>query len=78
MDFLIKTDTTTQCPYKGLANYWSAQIQGQLYEDIAWSYLNPTQECPKIKNLFCFFNENIDAIYIDGNRTEKPTTKWSR
>ena len=78
MDLLIRTDTTTQCPYKGLANYWSAQIEGQLYHDIAWVYANPVPECPKIKNLFCFYNENVDDIYVDGQITEKPTTKWSK
>ena len=48
-----------------------------MYDDIVWGYLDPLPEIPKIKNLLCFFNENVDAISIDGQTEVKVTTKWS-
>jgi uncharacterized protein (DUF427 family) len=46
-------------------------------KDFVWSYQDTTPECPKIKGLLCFFNERVDAIYVDGERMATPVTKWS-
>ena len=78
LDLLAPTDNKTQCPYKGEAVYWSADIGGRTFDDIVWSYPAPVPECPKIKDLMCFYNENVDAIFVDGVEVEKPKTKWSK
>ena len=78
MDLLSATDTTTRCPYKGISSYWSANIGGNDFADIVWSYPNPVAECPKIKDLMCFFNEQVDAIFVDNTEVEKPVTRWSK
>ena len=77
MDLLTPTQTHTRCPYKGVASYWSAAINSQTFKDIVWSYEVPIPECPKIEQLMCFFNERVDAIYVDGELQDKPKTKWS-
>src|SRR5207302_5986889 len=33
MEYLTPTDTTTACPYKGRAVYWSAEINGKTHEN---------------------------------------------
>jgi hypothetical protein len=43
-----------------------------------WSYLEPIPECPKIKGVLCFSNEQVDAILVDGKEVPRPLTKWSR
>ena len=78
MDLLAATYSATRCPYKGEAAYWSAAIGGRSHEDIVWSYPDPIPECPKIRDLMCFYNENVDAIFVDGVEVEKPKTKWSK
>jgi uncharacterized protein (DUF427 family) len=78
MDLLVPSNTTTACPYKGRARYWSARIGDRLYPDIVWSYEEPIPECPKIKGLLCFFNEQVDAVLVDGREVPRPLTKWSR
>jgi uncharacterized protein (DUF427 family) len=78
MDPLSGSDTTSRCPYKGIASYFSAAVGEESYPDIAWSYQNPIEECPKIRDLICFFNENVDAIIVDGAEVDKPATKWSK
>jgi uncharacterized protein (DUF427 family) len=70
MDLLEPTQTTSQCPYKGNAVYWSARIGDQVYPDIVWSYPFPTPECPKIQNLLSFYNEKVE-IFVDGEREGK-------
>ena len=78
MDLLEPTDTKTSCPYKGASSYWTATVNGKTFEDIVRAYPDPVPECPKIKNLMCFFNEQVDAIFIDGEEADKPITKWTK
>jgi uncharacterized protein (DUF427 family) len=78
MDLLAPSGKTTACPYKGEARYWSAKIGDQVFPDIVWSYPEPIPECPKIKGYLCFFNEQVDAILVDGIEVPRPVTKWSK
>jgi uncharacterized protein (DUF427 family) len=78
MDLLAPSDKTTACPYKGRARYWSARIGGQEYPDIVWGYPEPIPECPKIKDLLSFFNEQVDEIRVDGKAVPRPVTPWSK
>lgn len=53
MDLLRPSRTTTYCPYKGTATYWSA---GDV-EDVAWSYEDPFPECLPIAGMLSFYAE---------------------
>jgi uncharacterized protein (DUF427 family) len=77
MDLLVPTETETRCPYKGLATYYAVHIGPTVVRDIAWYYRHPIPECSKIENLVCFFNERVDALYVDGELQPKPRTLWS-
>ena len=78
MDLLVPSQKTTACPYKGRARYLSARIGGQEFPDIVWSYPEPIPECPKIKGLMSFFNEQVDEIRVDGVVVPRPVTPWSK
>jgi uncharacterized protein (DUF427 family) len=66
-DLLKPSATTTQCPYKGTATYWSALHEdGQTTQDIVWSYAEALPEVHEIAGRLSFYNEEVDAIYIDG------------
>jgi uncharacterized protein (DUF427 family) len=65
MDLLEATSTTTHCPYKGTASYWSLRVAGKTYQDLVWAYPRPIPEIPKIENLLSFYNEKVD-LYVDG------------
>jgi len=77
-DLLSPSGLTTVCPYKGTTAYFDATVGGEKFENIAWCYPDPISECPKIKGLICFHDENVDAIFVDGAPTEKPVTKWTK
>lgn len=77
LDLLTPTNTTTRCPYKGKASYWSVNVNGREFKDIVWGYPAPIPECPKIENLLCFYNEKVDGIYVDGELQPRPVTPWS-
>ncbi|HBQ46027.1 MAG TPA: hypothetical protein DD737_02985 [Ruminococcaceae bacterium] len=67
-EFLEPSDTVSRCPYKGVASYWTANVGGKKYKDIVWSYRKPLPEIPKISGLFSFYNESVDALYVDGEK----------
>lgn len=69
-EYFTPTDSETVCPYKGTASYWSADVDGKRYKDIVWSYQNPIPEIPKIKRLYSFYNEKVDALLVDGEKWE--------
>ena len=76
MDLLESTTSTSRCPYKGVASYWSARIGDNIFQDIVWSYPAPIPECTKIENLLSFYNEKVD-LYVDGVRLDRPPTFFS-
>jgi uncharacterized protein (DUF427 family) len=78
MDLLLPSDKLTACPYKGQARYWSAKIGDRVFPDIVWSYREPVPECGKIEGYLSFFNEQVDAILVDGIEVPRPVTKWSK
>ncbi len=78
MDLFDWSSTSSRCPYKGIASYWSVRIGEKVFEDQVWCYEETTLECPKIKGLFCFFQERAAVIYVDGEKLSQPMTKWAR
>jgi uncharacterized protein (DUF427 family) len=77
-ELLEPSDTSTRCPYKGIAAYHSLRVGDKLYEDIVWYYPEPIAECPRIKDRLCFFNEHVDAILVDGKEIPKSETPWTK
>lgn len=75
MDLLRASETRTSCPYKGDAVYWSAEINGEIFEDVVWSYPEPIAECPRIKGYLCFYNERMDDIFVDGQAAARERTR---
>lgn len=53
-DLLIASSTTTYCPYKGQAWYWSVVVGDTVVEDVAWSYEDPLPESLPIRRLLSF------------------------
>ena len=75
-DLLRPSATSTHCPYKGTAGYWSVDTGQALHEDVVWIYRAPLPESQKIAGLAAFYDEKVD-VFIDGVAQRKPQTKWS-
>ena len=76
MDLLVPSETTTRCPYKGIASYFSTKSGGPQGHDLVWAYLDPLPEVAAIRGLLCFFNERVD-LEIDGEAQKRPVTRFS-
>ena len=62
MDLLVPSDTTTYCPYKGTASYWSAVVDGDTHADVAWSYDDPLPESVPLRELLSFDPARADVV----------------
>lgn len=66
--FLTATDNSSHCPYKGDASYWSVKVNGKEFDNVVWSYPEPLDQQPRLKNLKAFWTEKDKSIelYVDG------------
>lgn len=76
LDLLVPSQTVTQCPYKGTASYWSIRVEGELLQDLVWTYRAPFPESQKIAGLAAFYNEKVD-LTVDGELLARPRTPFS-
>jgi uncharacterized protein (DUF427 family) len=57
MDLLTSSATTSHCPFKGDAVYWSVRTDGGVAEDIVWSYPEPYPKVAEIAGRLAFWTE---------------------
>ncbi|KAH8100061.1 hypothetical protein BXZ70DRAFT_893950 [Cristinia sonorae] len=71
---LRPSDLTTQCPYKGVANYYSVHLpDGTVAENVVWWYRTSQLECSDIKGYVAFYDEKLD-VYVDGVLQKRPVS----
>ncbi len=58
---LEPTATSTHCPYKGDANYWTLVVGGQRFEDAVWSYQDPYGEALPVAGMLSFLADGIEV-----------------
>jgi uncharacterized protein (DUF427 family) len=75
--FLKESPSLTQCPYKGKARYYHAEVNGRWHEDIVWYYADPIHESSRIRGLVCFGQEFVDRIVVAGIEQPRPETSFS-
>jgi uncharacterized protein (DUF427 family) len=52
---LEKSATTTECSWKGTANYYDVVVDGLRNEDAAWYYADPKSEAAEIAGYVAFW-----------------------
>lgn len=55
-DFFKTSETQTKCPWKGMASYYSLQVNGELNIDAAWYYPEVSDRAQEIKGYVAFWN----------------------
>lgn len=59
MAFLEKTTSSTQCPRKGVASYYTVCVPGGDMPDAAWSYEDPIEAAAAIAGYLAFFTNRV-------------------
>ena len=47
-EFFKDSDGTSECPWKGHANYYNLEVNGETNENAAWYYAEPKAGSPEI------------------------------
>lgn len=53
--YLMGSETTSHCPWKGDASYHSLVVNGETNEDAAWCYSTPKDKAAEIKDRIAFW-----------------------
>lgn len=68
MDKLERTATTSQCPFKGTANYFSLSMGGGdetgKLDDAVWTYEEPFEEHQALKDRLAFYDDKYRNIHV--------------
>ncbi|MBF9043865.1 DUF427 domain-containing protein [Rhodobacterales bacterium HKCCE4037] len=59
MSFLEKTESTTRCPYKGTATYYTVSGPDGDAIDAAWSYEEPLSGVEQIAGHIAFYTDRV-------------------
>jgi uncharacterized protein (DUF427 family) len=55
-DYLRPSSTTSRCPWKGMAAYYSLEVNGKTNKDAVWYYADPSTAAANIKGHLAFWN----------------------
>lgn len=64
MDKLQPSQTTTLCPYKGTARYFSISAGGKQLKDSVWSYETPYDEHADLAGRVAFYDDRMPEIQV--------------
>lgn len=60
-ELLEPSYTTSRCPYKGIAHYWSVRTESRYEKDLVWTYQEPFHDAEAVRGLLCFPQETVDV-----------------
>ena len=55
-EFFKPSETHTRCPWKGLASYYTIEVDGETNPDAAWYYPEPSDLARSIKDRVAFWH----------------------
>ncbi len=74
MSLFDATDTSTTCPFKGEASYWTLRADDGRHPerpDVAWGYKTPLDSVAAIKDLLSFY-DSVATISVEGEIPATP------
>ncbi len=54
-EYFKESSTHTTCPWKGLASYYSVEVDGQVNKDAAWFYPSAKEKAKNIEGYVAFW-----------------------
>lgn len=76
MEYLVPSDRTTFCEWKGQGAYYHVVVGDKQLLDVAWYYPTPTAAFATLKDHVAFYPRPMDACYIDGEKVQPQTGEF--
>ncbi len=67
-DYLRPAPGRSWCEFKGDAQYWALEVNGQRSEKAAWSYPSPSTAFADIAGCLAFYASRIDVCWVGDKR----------
>ncbi len=65
---LERTESSTHCPFKGDASYWTLRAGDRVEPDFVWAYENPLEQAPWLEGYAALYWKRVDEIYVEDER----------
>mgnify|MGYP003577544545 CR=1 FL=1 len=65
LEYMSSTPRSTHSPYKGDAAYFTLAMDGQIAENVAWSYEAPFPAMDAIAGRIAFYPDRVDLYEVD-------------
>ncbi|WP_421724824.1 DUF427 domain-containing protein [Bauldia sp.] len=69
-DLLSPARGQSFCEFKGMAEYWSLDLDGRSIQRVAWSYPDPTPSFRQIKDYRAFYASRVDECWVGDERVQ--------
>jgi uncharacterized protein (DUF427 family) len=56
LELLQATSRRSLCPWKGVANYWTVEVDGVRADNAGWGYRHPSPLARRVKGRVAFWN----------------------
>ena len=67
IELLARSETVSECPYKGDGQHWHLRVDGEVVRDAAWSLPHPLAEGMAAAEHVCFYPAKVETE-VDGER----------
>ncbi|MEO6504614.1 MAG: DUF427 domain-containing protein [Terrimesophilobacter sp.] len=76
-EFIADSHTTSRCPWKGSARYYTVTVDGAANPDAAWYYPQPSHAAESIRDHVAFWN-GVKVAKVAGSVPEasQPAASW--
>jgi uncharacterized protein (DUF427 family) len=76
-ELVTDSRTTSQCPWKGSASYYTITVDGAVNRDAGWYYPHPSQAAEKIRDHVAFWN-GVKVVKVTDSESsaQRSTGSW--
>ena len=71
MEYLTTTSRTTYCEWKGVASFYTINVDNKTAPNSAWYYRQPSAGYEDIKDYIAFYPSKMDECYVDSEKVEE-------
>ncbi len=66
--FLVPASGRSFCEFKGIARYWSLEVNSRVASQAAWAYADPSPAYSDLKGYLAFYPSRVDSCWVGTER----------